>query len=371
MREASTEASGGARATRRKAEMKSGNPIDHDEPLYRRALPVIALCIVLVVLVILLWYLVDVLLLAFAGILFAIMLRTPAEALARRTGLSDGLSLTIVILALAAMLGASGWLFGRALVDQLSTLTQRLPDMTAEFRSRLADFGWMLGGLDFQRWIERTTVLGRGIDVVVATFGAVANLVIVLVTGIFFAAQPRLYSSGFARLFPPRHQPRVGEVLGELGHTLRWWLLGQLLLMVIIATATGLGLWALGVPLAFALAVIAGLLEFIPYLGPILAAVPGLLVALAESPALAGKVLLLYLAIQSLEGYLLQPLVQQRTVYLPPALVLLAQVILGILIGTVGVILATPIAASILVLTRTLYVEDVLGQEVEASSSSS
>jgi predicted PurR-regulated permease PerM len=349
--------------------MKTGNPIDHDEPLYRRALPVICLCIALIVLVVLLWYLVDVLLLAFAGILFAIMLRTPADELSRRSGISAGWSLTIVVVVLATLAGASGWLFGRALFEQLSTLMQTLPEITGELRSRLADFGWTLSGLDLRQWLaERTTFLKRGIDVVVATFGALANLVIVLVVGLFFAAQPRLYIGGFAKLFPPRCQPRTEEVFNQLGHTLRWWLLGQLLLMVIIAIATGVGLWALGVPLAFALAVIAGLLEFIPYLGPLLAAVPALLVALSESPMLAGKVLLLYVAIQSLEGYLLQPLVQQRTVYLPPAMVLLSQVILGILIGTLGVILATPIAASFLVLTRTLYVQDVLGQDQDQNN---
>jgi predicted PurR-regulated permease PerM len=139
--------------------------------------------------------------------------------------------------------------------------------------------------------------------------------------------------------------------------------MGQLLLMSAVAVVTGIGLAALDVPLALALALLAGLLEFIPYIGPLVAAVPALLVALGESPALAGWVLLLYIGIQAVEGNLLQPLVQQRAVYLAPALILLGQLVFGILAGPLGIVLATPLAASALVTVRMLYIEDVLGEK--------
>jgi predicted PurR-regulated permease PerM len=132
--------------------------------------------------------------------------------------------------------------------------------------------------------------------------------------------------------------------------------------MVTIGVMVGLGLWLLGVPFAFALALIAGLLEFIPYVGPILSAVPALLVALAETPELALYVLMLYIGVQSIEGYVLQPLIQERAVYLPPAVLLLAQLVLGILVGALGVMLATPMTAAVFVMIRMLYVQDVLGE---------
>ncbi len=131
-----------------------------------------------------------------------------------------------------------------------------------------------------------------------------------------------------------------------MGHTLQWWLIGQVFLMLVIGVLIGLGLWLLKVPLALALAILAGLLTFIPYLGPILSAVPAVLFALTESPTLAFYVALLYIGVQTVESYLLEPIVQRKTVYLPPALTIFSQVVLGVLVGGLGVALALPLVAA-------------------------
>jgi predicted PurR-regulated permease PerM len=123
----------------------------------------------------------------------------------------------------------------------------------------------------------------------------------------------------------------------------------------------GLGLWLLKVPLPLALAILAGLLEFIPYLGPILSAVPAVLFALTESSTLAFYVVLFYAGVQALEGYLLGPLIEQKTVHLPPALTVLSQVVLGVLVGALGIVLASPLMAAALVAVDMLYVQGVLG----------
>lgn len=130
--------------------------------------------------------------------------------------------------------------------------------------------------------------------------------------------------------------------------------------MAIIGACTAVGLWALGVPLALTLALLAAALTFVPNFGPILAAVPAVLLGLLESPTKALYVVLLYVGVQTVESYVLTPLIQKRTVSAPPALTILAQVLLGVLVGGLGVVLATPLTAVALVLARELYVRDVL-----------
>lgn len=330
--------------------------------LARRALPLIALCVAVIVAVVLLWYLIDVVLLAFAGVLLAILLRTPADWIARRSRLPEAWALAIVVVAVAGLLGFAGWLFGHSLSQQFSTLVERLPEMVAKLRERFSEYDWIVGGLEPSDLLAgQGAGIGRGINAVLATFGAVGNLVIVFFSGLFFAINPRVYIRGLLELVPRAHQARSAEVVEAVGATLRRWLVGQIFLMLVIGVVSSVGLALLGVPLAFALGLITGLLEFIPYIGPILSAALALLVALADSPQLGLYVILLYLGIHALEGYVLQPIVQQRAVYLPPATQLLAQVILGILVGILGVMLATPLAAALLVVVRMLYVHDVLG----------
>ena len=148
------------------------------------------------------------------------------------------------------------------------------------------------------------------------------------------------------------------EVLAAVGSTLRWWLWGKLLGMLVIGVLTTLGLWRLGVPLALTLGLLAALLTFIPNIGPILAVIPA---ALLDSPAKALYVLGLYLPIQTVESYLITPLVQRLTISMPSALTITAQLVLGVLLGAMGVVLATPLTAAAVVLMKMLYVEDALG----------
>jgi len=138
---------------------------------------------------------------------------------------------------------------------------------------------------------------------------------------------------------------------------------GRAILMVVNGVFTALGLWLLGIPLALTLGTIAGLLNFVPNIGPIIAGVPAVLIAWTLGPVPALYVLLLYIFLQSLDGYVLTPLIQQRTVALAPALTITAQLLFGALAGTMGLLLATPLTAGTLVLIRKLYLEDVLDEE--------
>jgi predicted PurR-regulated permease PerM len=149
-----------------------------------------------------------------------------------------------------------------------------------------------------------------------------------------------------------------------VGRALRWWFVGRLTSMAILGTLTALGLWFLGMKAALLLGVLAGLLSFVPYLGPILSAIPALLIATLDPSVSLVSVALLYAGIQFFESYLITPLVQERAVSIPPVVLISAQAIMGVLSGIIGILLATPLAVTTIVLVQTLYVEERLGDDV-------
>ena len=336
----------------------------------RWSLTAVGIAVATVVLIVLLWYIVDVLLLVFAAVLLSLLFRAPADWLARHTPLSPGWSLAVALVVLAVLVGLVGWLFGHVIAEQAQQLTRRLPEIAASVQDRLARYNWAMDYLRPEQILDgKSEFIGKGLRAVSTTFGAVANVGIVLLMAVFFAVQPRLYVNGLVRLVPIPRRQRAHEVLGAAGHTLRRWLVGQLVLMAVVTILTSIGLWALGVPFPIALGLLAGLLTFVPYLGPILGLVPAALVALSEGPLLAAYVVALYVGVQIIEG-LLEPIVQQRAVYLPPVLLIFAQVVLGILVGPLGVVLATPLAAAAMVVVNLIYVEDVLGDRDSTNTAS-
>lgn len=335
----------------------------------RRALIVTGVVVGLLVVIALLVYAFDVLLLVFGAILVAIVLRAPADWLARKTPLSPAWALALVVLALVGVIGAGVWLMGAQLAQQTTDMIDQLPQVIAAVRERIGQY--RLGRLALS-WIDtasfqpRSDLMSRAVGVVSGGFTALGHVVILLVIGLYLAAQPRLYLNGFLHLISPRRRERVRHVLLDCGKALRGWLVAQLIAMVIIGTLWGIGLTVIGVPFAIPLAIFAGLLNFIPYLGPILSGIPAVLVALSVGTAQAGYALGLYVAIQSAESYLITPLVEQRAAKLPPAAVLAFQVLMTLLAGIPGIIFASPLYAALMVLVTRLYVEDVLGDRTPA-----
>ncbi len=313
------------------------------------------------VLLLLIWQAPEVLLVVFAGVLLALFLRGGGDWLARRTGLSGGWGLLLFVAALLAGLALAGVAAAPTIVEQLDQLWQEVPRAAESLRDRLEQYSW--GRMLLDRITPRRLLSSGGGDAAGAassalstTFGALGNLVLILFIGLYLAADPGLYTRGVRALVAPSLRPRVQEMLREAGATLQGWLLAQLVSMSLIGVLTGLGLWLLGVPLAPVLGLIAALLTFIPNIGPVIAAVPAVLLGLADGPMQALWVALLYIGVQTVESYLVTPLLQQRTVSLPPALTLSAQLLLGVLFGVLGLALATPLAAAGLALTRRFYV---------------
>ena len=314
------------------------------------------------------WFALDVLLLLFAAALLAAVLRAPTDALAR-LGVPDRLALALVVVVVLAFLVGLGRALAPQVVSQLPQLVESLADTITQVQR---DLGLEEGAeqvaenFNLEQMLPSTAgLVGGATGLIASTFGAMANLVILVVVGIYLAASPSLYVDGITRLVPQHKRERVQDTLRAIGLTLRWWMIGQLISMTVVGVLSYIGLRLLGVPLALVLALIAFLLTFIPFLGPILSAIPVVLVATSQGFETALYTLALYALIQSLEGYVLTPMVQRRTVALPPALTVSAQVLLGVLAGAIGVVLATPVAAAGLVAVKMLYIEAVLGEETD------
>jgi len=333
-----------------------------------RVFEITAIAVAVAVIASILWFAIDVLLLLFAAILLATVLRAPTELIAR-AGVPQRLALALVVIAVLGGLVALGW----ALAPRVNAQVPQLADsLAAAIRQFQRDWGfdqWTAlfpKGMDLRSLLPSPAgLIGGATGIISSTFGVIANVVILFVVGVYLAANPVLYVEGAARLVPPSKRARVHATLHALGQTLRWWLIGQLVSMTAVGLLTYVVLTILGVPLALLLAVIAFLLTFVPFLGPILSAVPVLLVAFSQGVEVGVSALVLYTLIQSFEGYALSPLVQRRAVALPPALTISAQVLLGVLVGGMGIALATPLAAAGMVATRMLYLEAVLGEPAE------
>jgi predicted PurR-regulated permease PerM len=188
------------------------------------------------------------------------------------------------------------------------------------------------------------------------------GLVIMVISAAYLAAQPRHYRDGLIWLFPPRAHAHAARIIDGIGEALRLWLLGQLIEMVLIGALSMMAVWIIGVPSPLALGLIAGIGEFIPYVGPLLAAVPALLVALTKSPEATLWTAVAYLIIHQIEGNIVAPLIQRQMVSIPPAVMLLGIVAITYLFGATAIIFAAPIVVVIFAGVTLLYVQDTLGE---------
>lgn len=221
------------------------------------------------------------------------------------------------------------------------------------------------GGLRDQLGKEFRGSLQFLFPIVSSVFGAVGGLVLVIFIAMYIAVSPGLYREGILHLVPHRHRERGTEVVDTLATTLRQWLLARLIAMVVIGAITGIALALLKVKGAAALGVLAGLLEFVPFFGPIISAVPAIGVALLDSPQKALYVVILYIILQQLEGNVITPLLLERRLDIPPVLTVVAVAALGMVFGVIGMLIAEPLLAAVLVATKMLYVNDVVGDEVK------
>ena len=197
------------------------------------------------------------------------------------------------------------------------------------------------------------------------TFGVYA--LFIFFAGLFLAISPALYREGVVNLFPDRQKEKLREVMDRCAESLWAWTKARLAAMAITGTLTGLALWALGIPMALTLGALTALLVFVPNIGSLIAAVPPVLIAFQQGGLTPLWVLLAYIAVQMLESYIITPYVIGEGTGVPPALVITAQLVFGILFGALGVLFATPLVLVAMILVTRYWIHGGLGdRSVEA-----
>ncbi|SKA35497.1 AI-2E family transporter [Consotaella salsifontis] len=286
--------------------------------------------------------------------------------LPRKLGLPRRAGLVLVYLVVVGGLAAAMAWGGITLVQQMQSLVRLMEEQLQTISGALRDMGINLGSegqsADLASLLPNPAgIFSSASQAVFSILGGLGNLFVVVFIAIFVSWQPGLYARGIVSLFPKSKRPRIAETLHRAAQELILWLGGQGLSMTVIFLVGWIGLWLIGMPSAFLLALQAGLLAFIPTLGPFIAGIPIVLVGLAESPQMALYGLGVYLLIQGVESNVAQPVAQRWMTALPPALTLGSQLVFGLLFGTVGVALAVPVLAVIKVLVEELYIQDGLG----------
>lgn len=289
----------------------------------------------------------SVLLLLFGGIVLAVLLDAIALGVRKLTGIPRGPSLAVMALLVAALLAGLVLLIAPQLAYEVPKLIQRLPEAWAQLRDQLNDtalLGALLAQIDSMgELITGGGVLGRVANMLSNTAAGLFNAFVIVFVASYLVVDPARYQKLAQRALPRARREQTGQLIPELGQVLRHWLLGRGCSMAVVGISITAGLLLLNVPLATTLGLIAGLLSFIPYLGPILALAPALLIAATQSLPLAGWVLVLFAGVQIAESYLITPLILQRAVSMLPAVLIIAQLLGGVLAGLLGILLAAPL----------------------------
>lgn len=299
----------------------------------------------------------NVFLLILAGVLIAVFFRGLGSLIERKTKWNSRACLAISILGTTIILVLLFWLMGAKVQSQISQLTDTLPSTVEKAKTELnkTSLGQKLvEKLSSHQTQKKAQQLAQ--TFFKSTFGILGDLYVVLFLGIFFTVSPSQYKKGLVQLVPGKGRAKADDVLVKLGDNLKKWLKGKIFAMFVVFVLTSIGLSIIGVPMWLALALIAGFLNFIPNFGPLIAMIPAVLVGFMQGPSTAAFVAGLYILVQVAESNFITPMVQQKLVSIPPALIIIAQLLLSPLTGGWGLVLATPLMVIVMVLVQELYV---------------
>jgi len=348
-----------------------------DSGFARRVALASAIVTAFVVVTLTAWHLIDVWLLAFGGVLFAVALRGLGQTIAERAPLRAHAWTGIVCAGVFALALLGIVALGPEFVQGLNGLREILPDGVQDLQALIGRHPWLeqladkapeaVSGGEVGAELARRfgDVLSRATGIVSSLVGALVGMFVIVIVAVYASLSPGQYAGALAAILPEQRRARLGTVLGDLATSLRWWLIGRLASMAVVGLLTGIGLALLGVPSPITLGVLAALLSFVPNVGPILSLVPAVLAGLTVGPSTALYTVGLFLAVQTIESYLVTPLIQQRAVTLPPAFVIVVQLAFGAAFGLLGLLFATPLAVVVKVLMQRLWIEDVLGHRGE------
>ena len=335
--------------------------------LAHRTLVISGCVLAVVALALFAWKAVHALILVFVAGLVALLLSGLAGWIARRTPLGYKTSLAVGGVAIVAVLALAAWFVGSGLAEQVAGVGKALP-AGLERAERLVRGAAVRVGAEpgavppvAEALPDAGDVARRALGILGTTAGALASALLTVLLGVFLAVSPDTYWQGALHLVPPAHRARAREVLTCVAQAVRQWLVARLLIMGLTFVLTFGGLSLLGVPFALGLAVLSALVVFVPYIGSYVSGAAAVLVALLDGPQTALYVALFYLALENVQGLTVEPLIESRMTAAPPGLLLTAQIVLGVLLGIPGIVLASPLVVATTVLVQMLYVEDMLG----------
>jgi predicted PurR-regulated permease PerM len=301
----------------------------------------------------------GVLLMALAGCLISVYFHGLGDVIQRKTKWSRRISMIISIAGSFIILGFLFWFMGSKIQTQISDLSDTLPHTISNARVRL-------GETPLGRKVLQATSGGSS-DKLFATvgsffstsFGVLGNMYIILFLGIFFTASPSLYKDGLILLIPPGHKDLARHIINRTSLSLKGWLKGTMISMVMLIILMPIGLTIMGIPLALVLGLLAGILVIVPNFGSFIAMIPGVLLALTINTNTAIIVALIYIGVQTLVQNIIAPIIQKKMINMPPALTIIGQLVMGVLGGAMGIIMAVPALAVMMILVDEIYVKKI------------
>lgn len=300
----------------------------------------------------------GVLLLVLAGALIALYFHGVASLLQRKLHVPPTASKLLSTLGSLVLLLLFFWFAGDRVQQQAEELSTTLPAAFDKLKDQVNDSPFGRSVVDrISSGVSEGKVSSAVESFFSTTFGVFGDLYVILFLGIFFFSSPALYTQGFLKLIPKPATGKADYVVSRVGFTLTKWLKGKIFSMLVVFVLTAIGLAVLGIPLWLVLALIAGLLSFVPNFGPLIALIPALLIGFMQGMTTGFLVLGLYVLVQVLESNFITPQIQKKLINIPPALIILAQLLMGVLSGGWGLVLATPLIAIVMTVLQELYIK--------------
>lgn len=301
----------------------------------------------LIITALIVWYAHNIFLLAFSGIILAVLLNAIGRGVKKITHLPYPFALIVAMIGTFGIFTLIFWVYSPLIYDQFESLVKQLPVAVNDVWNRMSPMinkNFLSKTKEHQEFFfSNQNIIPHLFSIFSTTLGTIVAFIIFIVLGLYMAFDPEKYVNWIVGLLPKRRQKRALDFLQKIWDALNWWLLGKMFTMAVVGTLTFAGLLLLNVSLAFILALLAGILTFIPYVGAILAAIPAILIGFAENPWKGLYVLILYLGIHAIEGYWITPYIELKTVSIPPAWSILSQLLMVALVGGIGFALATPL----------------------------
>jgi len=299
----------------------------------------------------------NILLMTFMGVLIAVYFHGLAGFIERKTKINRKVSLFISIAGTITLLSVMIWIIGSTVQQQAAQLSHTLPKTIASAKVKLAESSTGQQILGYTSGDNSKKLLDTAGTFFSSSFGVIGDLYIILFLGIFFTASPSLYKDSLMAIIPPQQEIDAGVIWGRTNAALKAWIKTRLISMVLITIVIALGLMIIGLPGTLVLGLIAGLLDVIPNFGPVIAMIPGVLLGLMISPQTAVIAALIYIACQTIVGSIFMPLIQKRMTNMPPAITMISQLVMGVICGLMGIILAVPILLVLTIVVDELYIK--------------